>query len=60
MDGKQDLESCACTEEDGLAMMLELEISHPLGMSAVELRRHYLHIFNTKDESIRSSSSSLS
>ena len=50
---KQDLENCACMEEDGLAMTLVLEPSHPQMLPEMVLVSH-LHIFNIKDVSLNS------
>lgn len=40
----QDLENCACTGEDGLAMGLVLELSHLLMTSYPMLASYYLHM----------------
>lgn len=39
----QDLENCACTAEDGLAMGLVLELSHLLMTTYPMLVNYYLH-----------------
>jgi hypothetical protein len=38
----QDLESCACTGDDDLAMALAYELSHQLIGSELMLANHYL------------------
>ena len=44
----QDLESCACTEEHGLAMSSVLEFSHLLIVLEMMLASYFLHISDSK------------
>ena len=52
-DEMGNLENCACTEEDGLAMALVLDLLHLLTVYELKPESHFLHmIFNIKDQQV--------